>query len=234
MSDLARRTLAEAVATFFLVFIGVGTMVAEANGTEIGPLGVSLAFGSVVAAMVYAVGHLSGAHLNPAVTLAFRAIGRFPGSEVPAYVAAQLVGAVAAAGLLHAMVGLDGGIGATVPSISLAGAWMMEVVITFALMFVIVSVATDDRSVPGFAGLAVGLAVIIGALAGGPFTGGSMNPARSLGPAVVTGTWTAHWIYWTAPFVGATLGAFTYQIVRSADTSPPGAADIPRPTLETG
>jgi len=232
MGDLARRSLAEAIATFFLVFVGVGAIAGQVAGTTTGHVGVSLAFGFVVAAMVYAVGHLSGAHLNPAVTLAFRAIGRFPSSDVPAYLVAQVVGAIAAAALLDGVFGLGSEVGTTVPSIGVAGAWVVEVVITFSLMFVIVSVATDERSVPGVAGLAIGLAVAMGALAGGPWTGGSMNPARSLGPALITGTWTSHWVYWTAPFVGAILGASAYEVVRRQEPSRPGEPEIPRPTLE--
>ena len=100
------------------------------------------------------------------------------------------------------------------PSTGLAATWTLEVVITFGLMFVIVAVASDDRSVPGFGGIAIGLAVAMGALAGGPFSGGSMNPARSLGPALVTGEWTAHWVYWSAPIVGAALGALAYEVLR--------------------
>ena len=233
MPDLVRRSLAEAIATFFLVFVGVGAIAADASTIAVGHPGISLAFGFVVASMVYAIGHVSGAHLNPAVTLAFRAIGRFPTSDVPAYLLAQVTGAVVAAGLLDALVGLEAGIGTTLPTISLTGAWVIEVVITFSLMYVIVSVATDHRSVPGFAGIAIGLAVSMGALAGGPFTGGSMNPARSFGPALITGTWTAHWIYWTAPFVGATLGALAYEVVRGATPSPAAEPDPPRPTLGT-
>jgi len=232
MTDLVRRSIAEAVATFFLVFVGVGAIAADASGGNVGAVGVSLAFGFVVAAMVYAVGHLSGAHLNPAVTLAFGAIGRFPPSDIPAYVIGQCAGATAATASLHMLVGLEAGLGTTVPSTSLPAAWMIEMAITFSLMFVIVSVATDDRSVPGFAGLAIGLAVSMGALMGGPFTGGSMNPARSIGPALVGGTWTAHWIYWTAPFVGAALGAFAYEAVRPSGTQRADEVEIPRPTME--
>lgn len=232
MTELARRSLAEAIATFLLVFIGVGAIAAEGAGGGIGPLGIALAFGFVVAAMVYSVGHLSGAHLNPAVTVAFCGVKRFPWSDAPAYIVAQCVGALGAAVALNVLIGLEPSVGTTGPAGGVAVAWCVEVAITFSLMFVITSVATDDRTVPGFAGLAIGLAVAMGALAGGAFSGGSMNPARSLGPAVVTGTWAGHWIYWTAPFVGAALGAFAYEIVRTAGVSPGGESDIPRPTAE--
>lgn len=214
-ADLARRSLAEGIATFFLVFVGVGAIVADASGGGLGHVGVSLSFGCVVATMVYATGHISGAHLNPAVTLAFTAVRKFPASDVPAYLVAQCLGAVFAAALLDQIVGLGTGTGTTTPnSVGVASAWVIELAITFSLMFVIAAVATDDRAAPGFAGLAIGLAVTMGALAGGPFSGGSMNPARSLGPAVVTGEWTAHLVYWSAPFVGAALGALAYEVVR--------------------
>jgi MIP family channel proteins len=213
MRDLPRRCAAEALGTFFLVFIGVGAIAVDGSTGALGHLGVSLAFGLVVATMVYATGHISGAHLNPAVTLGFRAMGHFEGREVPAYLGAQVVGSVAAALLLATTVGLPDGAGATVPATALPAAWALEAVLTFGLMFVIAAVATDRRSIPGFAGLAIGLAVAMGALMGGPITGASMNPARSLGPAIATGVWSAHWLYWTAPICGAVLGGLTYQFV---------------------
>jgi MIP family channel proteins len=213
MRDLARRCAAEAVGTFFLVFIGVGAIAVDARTGALGHLGVSLAFGLVVATMVYATGHISGAHLNPAVTLGFRAMGRFESRNVPPYIGAQIFGAVAAATLLASTLGLPDGAGATVPTTALIPAWALELVLTFGLMFVIAAVATDERSVPGFAGLAIGFAVAMGALMGGPMTGASMNPARSFGPALATGQWSAHWLYWTAPICGAVLGGLTYQFI---------------------
>lgn len=214
MRDLGRRCVAEAVATFLLVFVGVGAAATDAATGGLGPVGVSLAFGAVVAAMVYSTGHISGAHLNPAVTVAFGFIGRFPVREIGPYVCAQVLGAVLASLLLDRTVGLVGGAGTTTPSIGLGGAWTVELVLTFSLMFVISAVATDDRTTPGSAGPAIGLAVAMGALAGGGLTGAAMNPARALGPSLAAGVWTAQWIYWTAPVVGALLGSAAYQGIR--------------------
>jgi MIP family channel proteins len=214
MPSLPRRCLAELIGTFVLVLVGVGAIASSAAGGAIGSLGIALAFAFAVATMVYATGHLSGAHLNPAVTLALSSIGRISVRDAAAYAGAQLSGATAACVVLQRGIGLDIGAAATVPSISTAGAFVTEVAITFALVFVIVSVATDDRAARAMSGLAIGLAVGMGALLAGPLTGGSMNPARSFGPALMVGEWSSHWLYWTAPFVGAALGAWAYEAVR--------------------
>jgi aquaporin NIP len=220
MPDLRRRMGAEFIGTFFLVFIGVGSVATDVLWGVPGAVGISLAFGAAVATMIYAVGHLSGAHFNPAVTVAFAGIGRFPVSEVPAYIAAQLLGGTVAALVLDVTVGLGAGAGTTVPAIPIGGAFVLEVVLTFSLMFVITSVATDARAAGGLAGVAIGLVVAMCALMGGPFTGASMNPARSFAPALATSVWSAHWVYWTAPFVGAVLGAMSYEMVRGTEPRP--------------
>ncbi|MFN2421755.1 MAG: MIP/aquaporin family protein [Gemmatimonadota bacterium] len=211
---LGHRSAAEALGTFFLVFMGTGAIVTA--GATGGIVAVALAFAFVILAMVYAIGHLSGAHLNPAVTLAFWSIGRFPARDVPAYVAAQCVGAIAASLTLRTLVGTDGGLGQTVPSIPGGAAFAVEFLLTFALMFVVTAVASDERVTAGFAGLAVGLTIGFDVLMGGPLTGASMNPARSLGPAVAASTWTAHWLYWIAPIAGAIAGAWCYDFLRPA------------------
>ena len=200
---------------FFLVFVGVGAIAVDRGTQALGHVGVSLCFGFAVCAMVYATGHISGAHLNPAVTFAFRVTGRCPRGDALPYVAAQVFGALAAAVLLRVTIELPTGTGTTIPQIPLASAWVTEFVLTFALMFVIAAVATDPRAHGTTAGLAIGIAVAMGALVGGPLTGGSMNPARSLGPAIVTGVFRSHWVYWTAPVVGAISGALAYEVVRS-------------------
>jgi MIP family channel proteins len=184
----ARRVAAEAIGTFFLVLIGPGSAMVNAwSGGSLGPTGVALAFAFVVIAMIYALGHLSGAHINPAVTLAFWSVRRFPAAEVIPYVAAQCAGAVAASLALRAALGPVGHMGATLPGIPVAAAFGVEWLLSFALMFVIMAVATDARVADGFAPLAVGLTVGFCALMGGPLTGASMNPARSFGPALVGG-----------------------------------------------
>lgn len=223
-----RRLIAEGTGTFFLVLIGPGTAMVDAfTSGAIGPVGVALAFAFVVIAMVYALGHLSGAHINPAVTIAFWSVGRFPRSEVVPYALAQCVGAVAASLMLCAVLGPVGHMGATLPAIPVAGALVIEVLLSFALMLVIMAVATDERVAEGFAALGVGLTVGFCALMGGPLTGASMNPARSFGPALVGMQWRSHWIYWVAPVAGMLAAARLYEFLRPAGPlADPGAAPI--------
>jgi MIP family channel proteins len=218
-----RRAVAEGIGTFFLVLIGPGAAMVDArSGGAVGHAGVALAFAFVVLAMIYALGHLSGAHINPAVTIAFWSARRFPGREVAPYVLAQCAGAVLASLTLRWLLGPVGGLGATVPrGLSVGRAFAVEWLLSFALMLVIVAVATDSRVADGFAGLAVGLTVGFDAMMGGPLTGASMNPARSLGPAVAGGGWTAHWIYWAAPISAMIAAARAYDYLRPA--RPPSA-----------
>jgi aquaporin NIP len=214
--DLARRATAEGIAAFALVFAGCGAIVANAeNDGALGAVGVSLTFGLVVMAMIYATGHLSGAHINPAVTVAFTLTRHFPAREAAAYIAAQIAGAVLGA-LALAAVWTDkpASLGATVPSVGAGSALVYEIVLTAILMFVIVAVATDTRAVGAAAAIAIGGAVGLDALFGGPVTGASMNPARSLGPALVSGEWTDFWLYVVGPVIGATAAAFAYQAIR--------------------
>jgi MIP family channel proteins len=165
--------------------------------------------------MIYATGHLSGAHINPAVTIAFTLTRHFPLRDALAYVAAQLAGAtVAAFVLLAAWTDKPAHLGATLPSVGVGAALLYEVVLTAFLMFVIVAVATDTRAVGAAAALAIGGTVALDALFGGPITGASMNPARSFGPALASGTWHDFWIYLVGPLDGAALGALAYQLVR--------------------
>lgn len=212
-----RRLIAEALGTFFLVLIGPGAVMVDAySGGGVGHTGIALSFAFVVTAMVYALGHLSGAHINPAVTIGFWLSRRFPRREVGPYLFAQSLGAVAASGVLRAALGPVGHLGATSPSIPLGSAFVFEWLLSFVLMFVIMAVATDERVAGGFAGIAVGLTVGFCALVGGPLTGASMNPARSFGPALVGGVWTAHWIYWAAPILGMVTAARAYDFLRGA------------------
>jgi MIP family channel proteins len=211
----SRRAAAEALGTFFLVLVGPGTAMVDAHAGA-GQVGVALAFAFVVAAMVSALGHLSGAHINPAVTLAFWSSRRFPAAEVVPYLAAQCGGAIAAALTLRAVLGPAGVVGATRPHLPIAAAFTVEWLLSFALMFVIMAVATDDRVAGGSAALAVGFTVGFCALLGGPLTGASMNPARSLGPAVAWNEWHAHWLYWAAPITAALAAARAYDFLRPA------------------
>lgn len=212
-----RRAAAEALGTFFLVLFGPGAAMVNAHSTgQLGPVGIALAFAFVVTAMIYALGHLSGAHINPAVTLGFWSAGRFPAREVLPYVAAQCSGAVAASFALRSTLGPIGDLGATLPRIPVASAFAVEWLLSFVLMFVIMAVAADERVADGFAAIAVGFTVGFCALTGGPITGASMNPARSLGPAVIGGLWQAHWLYWLAPITGMMAAARTYDFLRLA------------------
>jgi len=222
----ARRVAAEAIGTFFLVLIGPGSAMVNAySGGSLGQVGIALAFAFVVVSMIYALGHLSGAHINPAVTVAFWSARRFPTVEVVPYVLAQCVGGVAASCALRAALGPVGNMGATLPAIPVVAAFGVEWLLSFALMFVIMAVATDERVADGFAALAVGLTVGFCALMGGALTGASMNPARSFGPALVGGLWRAHWLYWLSPISAMIVAARTYDLLRSAQ--PPGSTSRP-------
>jgi MIP family channel proteins len=213
------RLAAESIGTFMLVFIGPGAAAVDAwSHGSVTPVGVALAFGFVILAGVYALGHVSGAHFNPAVTVGFGLSGRFPRRDVLPYVAAQMLGATGAALLLRAFLGGADSASVTVPRVALVSALGIEVVLTFFLMLVVMAVATDARVAGGFAGLAVGLTVAFDALMGGPLTGASMNPARSFGPAFATGNWTAHWLYWLGPLLGAWLAVITYDYLRTGSS----------------
>lgn len=208
-----QEALAEGIGTFILVFAGTGSVIVNSisNGA-VTHLGISFVFGAVVAALIYGMGHLSGAHFNPAVTLGFWASGFFPKRRVLPYILAQLLGAIAASTLLLISLGSVANLGATLP---LNGNWLqslvLEIVLSFILMFVILGSGLDRRAHVGFAGLAIGLTVGLEAAFMGPITGASMNPARSLGPAVVAGIWQHHWIYWVAPILGAQLAVVVYR-----------------------
>jgi aquaporin Z len=219
--------VAEALGTFILVFTGTGSvMVNQISQGTVTHLGVSVVFGAVVTALIYALAHISGAHFNPAVTLAFWAARVFPRREVLPYVVAQCGGAIAASGLLRFCLGKVGNLGATLP---LRDNWLqslvLETVLTFILMLVILGSGLDRRAPGGFAGSAIGLTVCLEAACMGPITGASMNPARSLGPALVGAIWQHHWLYWLAPILGAQLAVGCYRYLsnnfRDAIATPP-------------
>jgi len=192
----------------------------EAETGAFGQLGVAVAFGLAITTMIYALGHVSGAHFNPAVSFGFALTRHFPWRSVGAYWAAQATGAISAAFLLRASLGDVANVGATLPSGSDRQSFLWEVVLTFFLMLVVMAVATDTRAVGEAAALAVGGTVGLCALVGGPISGASMNPARSLGPALASGELGSLWIYLVAPLVGAALGAVAYQLLRDISSSP--------------
>jgi aquaporin NIP len=214
--ELWRRAAAEGVAAFALVFAGCGAIVADAAyDGSLGVVGIAIVFGLVIMVMVYAIGHLSGAHINPAVTVAFALTRHFPAREAAAYIGAQVTGAVLGAlTLLAVWPSKPASLGATVPSVAVGSAFTYEAILTALLMFVILAVATDTRAVGAAAAIAIGGTIGLDALFGGPVTGASMNPARSFGPALVAGEWTDFWIYVVGPIAGAALGGLAYQVVR--------------------
>jgi MIP family channel proteins len=218
-NGLLRRTAAELVGTYALVTAGCGAVMVNELSGALGHVGVALTFGLVIMVMIAATGHLSGAHFNPAVTLAFALTRHFPRREVVAYVTGQASGAVLGALTLRVLVGDAAQLGVTLPAGSAWQAFGLEVLLTAALMFVIISVATDTRAVGTPAAVAIGFTVAANALWGGPISGASMNPARSFGPALVAGVWADQWIYWIAPVIGAALGALLYQFVRQTDAA---------------
>jgi aquaporin NIP len=207
--------IAEFVATFCLVFTGCGAIVIDSvSHGQITHVGVSIVFGLIIATMIYATGHISGAHINPAVTFAFALTRHLPLWRVPLYGVAQVLGAIAAAFLLRGMFGNVSHLGATLPVGSDGQSFLMELVLTFILMFVIMAVATDDRAVGQAAAIAIGGTVLLDAMFGGPISGASMNPVRSLGPAIASGTFDHLWVYMAGPVAGAVLGALGYELVR--------------------
>lgn len=210
------RYLAEALGTFCLVFAGTGAVIVnQVTGGQVTGLGIGLVFGLIVLAMIYTVGHISGAHLNPAVTLAFFSAGRHPAKEIAPYLAAQLTGAIVASVLLRFIFsGHPTNLGATLPAESWIQSFVLEYVLTFMLMFVIMGVARNDRAEGLMAGVAIGATITLEAIFGGPISGASMNPARSFAPAFVSGNFQFHWIYWAAPILGSVTGAQVYRLIR--------------------
>ncbi len=213
--QVSKELYAEAMGTFILVFAGTGAvMVNQITDGAITHLGISFVFGAVVAALIYGLGHISGAHFNPAVTLAFWQSGVFPKHKVLPYMIGQCLGAIAASFVLLISLGNIANLGATLP---LNDNWfqslILEIILTFILMLVILGSGLDRRAPIGFAGLAIGLTVALEAAFMGPITGASMNPARSLGPALVSGLWQYHWVYWFAPIWGAQLAVLFYRFI---------------------
>ncbi|MBL8861942.1 MAG: aquaporin [Planctomycetes bacterium] len=216
-----RALLGEAIGTFALVLLGTGAIVADAaSGGAIGHVGVSLVFGLAVLAIVNAIGDVSGAHVNPAVTVAFAAAGRFPWARVPAYAAAQVAGAVTASLVLRVLFPADVALGGTSPAGGAQQAFLVELLLTWFLMLVILSVSDGARERGIVAGLTIGGVVALGALFAGPVSGGSLNPARSLGPALVTGRLEGSWVYLAAPTLGALLAVPGCRLLRTRGCCP--------------
>jgi aquaporin NIP len=210
-----KRLGAELIGTFCLVFAGTGAVIIdEASNGAITHVGVALTFGLIVLAMIYTVGDISGAHLNPAVTFGFWAARRMPGREVPGYVASQIAGAVLASACLRFLFPENKLLGATLPAGSDAQSFVLEIILTFLLMLTILSVSTGAREKGITAGIAVGAVIALEALFAGPISGASMNPARSLAPALVSGHFEHLWIYLTAPLLGALIAMPACRCIR--------------------
>jgi MIP family channel proteins len=210
-----RKLAAELVGTFILVFAGTGAIVVnDASAGGVSHVGVALTFGLVVLAMIYAVGDVSGAHLNPAVTLGFFAARRFSGRWVPPYIASQCAGAVLATLSLRLLFPEHPTLGATIPSGPALQSFVLETILTFVLMFVILSVSTGPKEKGIMAGIAVGAVIGLEALFAGPISGASMNPARSLAPALVSLRLDYLWLYLTAPVLGAVAGVAACRCVQ--------------------
>ena len=219
MSEQLQAVVAEFVGTFFLVFFGCGAILIDQNlGGVYGLQGIAFAFGLIVIAIVYAIGHVSGAHINPAVTIALACVKKFSWRHVPAYCLAQLLGATLASLALKISLAANDTLGMTIPAGDLSQSFFIEVIMTAFLLFVVVAVGTDHRAPSQFTAFAVGAVIIVDVLVGGEISGASMNPARSFGPAIVEMNFAHLWIYFAAPITGAILGALLYTLLRPTRT----------------
>nr|AAL05942.1 early embryogenesis aquaglyceroporin [Pinus taeda] len=215
-----RKVVAEFIGTFFLIFVGCGSVVVDkiSNGS-ITHLGVSLVWGMAAMIVIYSIGHISGAHLNPAVTLALAAVKRFPWVQVPGYIVAQVFGSISAGFLLRFMFGEVAFMGATVPSGSEMQSFALEIITTSLLVFVVSAVATDTKAVGELGGLAIGATIAMNVAISGPISGASMNPARTIGSAVAGNKYTSIWVYMVGPVIGALMGAMSYNMIRETKMS---------------
>ncbi|XP_022153403.1 aquaporin NIP6-1 [Momordica charantia] len=216
--SLARKVGAEFISTLMLIFAGTATAIVnqKTQGTET-LIGLAASTGLAVMIVISSTGHISGAHLNPAITIAFAALKHFPWKHVPVYIGAQMVASLCASFALKWIFDPIMGGGVTVPSVGYEQAFALEFIISFNLMFVITAVATDTRAVGDLAGIAVGATVMLNVLIAGETTGASMNPVRTLGPAIVTNNFKAIWVYLTAPILGTLCGAGIYTAVKLPD-----------------
>ena len=215
MPSTLNKLAAEFIGTFALVLAGTGAIVIDAaRGGAIGHAGIALTFGLIVMVMIYAVGDISGAHFNPAVTLAFWAAGRLQPRRIPQYLLSQLAGATAASCTLFILFGNVKSLGATLPAGDIWQSFTLEILLTALLMFVILHVSTGPKEVGTMAAVAIGGTVALEAMFAGPICGASMNPARSIAPALVSGNMTALWIYIVAPTAGALLAVPAWRLTR--------------------
>lgn len=211
-----KKYYAEVIGTFALVFCGTGAIIIDQETSgAISHAGIAITFGLIVMVMIYALGPISGAHLNPAVTIAFSVAKRFPAKQIVPYIFSQAIGAVLASVVLKFLFTSNQFLGATLPLGSELQSFVLESILTFFLMLVIIQVATGSKEQGMFAGLAIGSTVLLEAMFAGPICGASMNPVRSFSPAVVSGHLEHLWIYLTAPVLGAVLAVFVWNILKS-------------------
>lgn len=209
------KLISEFIGTFSLVFVGCGAIIVnDLYGNIIGHLGISIIFGLIIMAMIYSVGNISGAHLNPAVTLGFWSVKRIQLKQASFYIISQILGAILASILLKLIFPTHINFGATTPSGSIWRSFILETILTFMLMFIIINVSTGHKEKGIIAGVAIGGFITLAALLGGPVSGASLNPARSIGPAIVSGEMSSFWIYLTAPVIGAILASPFCKIIQ--------------------
>ncbi|KAJ4782082.1 NOD26-like intrinsic protein 1 [Rhynchospora pubera] len=213
--QFAQKIIAEILGTYFVIFAGCASVTINQGSGVITFPGICIVWGLVVMVMVYSVGHISGAHFNPAVSIAFATCGRFPWKEMPPYIVAQMLGSILASGTLWLLFGKsDEHFPGTLPAGSEVQSVVVEFIISFYLMFVISGVATDNRAIGELAGLAVGSTILLNVFIAGPISGASMNPARSLGPAIIQHEYRSIWVYIVGPICGTIAGAWAYNLIR--------------------
>jgi len=213
---MRQKYISEIIGTFAMVFCGTGAMtINEVTGGDVSHVGIAITWGLIVMAMIYTFGDISGAHFNPAVTIAFAYAKKFEWKEVPKYIVAQCIGAIAASSILWFLFPDSDFLGGTLPSFDDLRAFILEVILTYFLMLVIINVSTGSKEVGMLAGITIGGVVLLEAMFAGPMTNASMNPARSLAPALLSGHWEHQWLYMIAPILGALLAVVTCKLVKS-------------------
>lgn len=210
-----KKYIAEFIGTFSMIFCGTGAMtINEVTGGSVSHVGIAITWGLIVMAMIYAFGEISGAHFNPAVSIAFAYAKKFSWKEVPKYIIAQILGAILASVLLWFLFPASETLGATIPTVDVWRAFVLELLLTFFLMVVIINVSTGSKEIGVIAGIAIGAVVLLEAMFAGPITNASMNPARSFAPALVSGNLTHLWLYMIAPIIGALLAVVSCKLVK--------------------
>lgn len=218
--SLTQKVIAEVIGTYFVIFAGCGSVAVNKIYGSVSFPGICVVWGLIVMVMIYSVGHISGAHFNPAVTVTFAIFRHFPYKQVPLYIVAQVLGSILASGTLYLLFDVDSrSYFGTVPTGTNVRSLVLEIIISFLLMFVVSGVATDNRATGELAGIAIGMTIMLNVFVAGPVSGASMNPARSLGPAITMHIYRGLWVYFVGPFVGTVLGGFAYNLIRSTDKS---------------